>query len=49
MKPIQEGWEEIQILKEKLFEDRIQLSSQNKSENWDLDKILKIFQKVKIW
>ena len=46
-KPIQEGWEEIQILKEKLFEDRIQLSSQNKSEDWDLDKILKICKKLK--
>ena len=46
-KPIKEGWENIQILKENLFEYRLQLSSEIKSEDWDFHKVLKICTKLK--
>ena len=46
-KPIEEGWEDIQTLKENLFEERIKFSSENKSEDWDGNKVLKICKKLK--
>ena len=38
-KPIKEGWEEIQFLKENLFEERLAACSERKSKNWKLEKL----------
>ena len=46
-KPIKSGWEDVQYLKETLFEYRVQFSSEIKSEDWDLSKIKKICKKLK--
>ena len=46
-KPIKSDWEDIQILKESLFESRIKLSSQQKSDDWDLANVKKICKKLK--
>ena len=46
-KPIESGWEEIKVLKENLFEERIKHSEEIKSKDWDLKKILKICKKLK--
>ena len=46
-KPIKAGWEDIQILKENLFEYRMKLCSAKKSKNWDVLKVKKICKKLK--
>ena len=46
-KPIEEGWENIQKLKENLFEERLELSRENRSDDWKLSKVLKICKKLK--
>ena len=46
-KPIQEGWEEIQDMKENLFRERLQFSSEMKSDDWDISQIKKVCSKLK--
>ena len=46
-KPIKEGWEDIQILKEELFKERMSFSSEQKSEKWDLNQVKKICKNLK--
>ena len=46
-KPIKDGWEDVQNLKETLFRHRMQLSSDIKSKDWNVSDIKKICKKLK--
>ena len=46
-KPIKTGWENVQMLKEKLFQMRLKMSSSIKSPDWNLEKIEKICKHLK--
>ena len=46
-KPIQEGWEEIQEMKETLFRQRLEFSSKVVSDDWDISQIKKVCSKLK--
>ena len=37
-KRIEDGWEDIQRMKEELFEERLKVSAEKKSEDWNLSK-----------
>ena len=41
-KPIKAGWEDLEKMKNYLFEKRMELSSKTKSEPWDIEKVEKV-------
>ena len=46
-KPIENGWEEIQLLKECLFKERLKFSSEQNTVDWDVTEIKKVCTKLK--
>ena len=46
-KPIEKGWEEIQLLKEYLFKERLKFSSEQNTDDWDIKQIKKVCTKLK--
>ena len=46
-KTIKAGWEDIQIMKEELFNERMSYCAEQKSGKWELNKVMKICENLK--
>jgi vacuolar-type H+-ATPase subunit C/Vma6 len=46
-KLIEKGWEEIQLLKESLFKERLKFISEQNIDDWDITQIKKVCTKLK--